>query len=364
MKKVFLCALISLCGICFAQSVSQKAASRRTAERCLKLSENYFLAGDIDSALYQAELGLTYDDSVSDLYYMKAVCRNKLGAAVREVLEISETAREKKNWIGYNEKGNRILLSDLLSDTGKYEEALNELDRTPFVFSADAEAVRIKTYYSEGSESSLPKARDKVNSARRIYKGDERFLNLFFNFEMSFCLLGGRNYIPPKKVLQMADVLSQEMKGMKEVSPQTESISLFFEGFLDSEKQLRGLKAFDAAEKSDYLFPLTCLKSGYWDEAKAFDEFFHFAEKSCTLDVLAYFYSLLESSEILDLFYRTMNAWNGLLYIDLDRDLQWEFDVQYERGRPTSVSYDRNHDGIIDLTCSLDFGELLSAPKP
>ncbi len=346
--------------VCFAQSVSYQSASRRTAERCLKLSENYLLAGDTEAALNQAELALSYDDSISDLYYIKAVCLKNKGESVRRVMELSEAAKEKNTWIGYNEKGNRILLADLLSDTGSYDEALAELDHTPFVFSADAEAIRVKTYYRQGTDESLLRAREKINSARRIYKGDLRFVNLFYNFEFARVLQRGKSYIPEVKVLQIADVLSQELKNYSNLSAEVESLSLFFTGFTDSEKQIRGLKAFNAAGKSDVLFPVTALMSGYWNEEKAFSEFFNFASKSVSVDLLEYFVSLIETSEVTEKLYECLNAYEGVLYVDVNKDLQWELEISYERGRPQYVQFDAENDGIEDLYGVMDYGELLS----
>lgn len=351
--------LISFSGL-FAQSVSSKNASRRTAERCLKLSENYLLAQDWQSAFSQAEMGLTYDDSISDLYYIEAVCAKETGKPVKDVLTLSEVARSKNNWIGYNEKGNRILLADLFSDTGNLEEALEELDRTPFVFSSDAEAVRIKTYYRLGTDEYVTKAREKINSARRIYKGDIRFINLFYNFELARVLEKGIYVMPDLRTLQIADVLSQELKNYKSLPSETECASIFFTGYTDKEKQLRLLKAFEAENKNDFLFPVAALMNGYWNEEKAFDEFFAFADKNCTLDMLKFFVSLLKNPETYEKLYDYLNAYNGIIYTDTNYDLQWELEVSYERGRPQKIVYDAENDGLEDLACLMDFGELLS----
>jgi len=360
MKKVFFVLIFSVsAALSFAQTTSLKTASRRTAERCLKLSENYLLSGEVESALSQVELGLSYDDSISDLFYIKAVCQKNLGKAVKDVLEFSELAKEKNNWIGYNEKGNRILLADLLSDTGRLEEALDELDRAPFVFSADAEAIRIKTYYRAGTDESVKKARDKINIARRIYKGDLRFISLFYNFELQRAINGGIDYIPEVIVLQTADVLSQELKNYKNVPVDIESASLFF---MEGEKQLRAVKAFDAEGKANNIFPITALKAGYWNEEKALEEFFKFADESIPLEVLKYFSSCIsENEECKNQFYEHLNAYNGLLYADINNDLQWELKIQYKRGRPQYVHFDAENDGIEDLYASMDFGVLLSA---
>lgn len=361
MKKLFsLSVLFVAASLLFGQTVSAKNASRKTAERCLKLAENYLLSGDYSSAYSQAEMGLTYDDSISDFYYVKAVCEKNLGGTVRNVLDLSLAAREKNLWLGYNEKGNRILLADLLSDTGRLDEALEELDRAPFVFSADAEAVRVKTYYRFNSEDYTKKARDKINSARRIYKGDIRFLNLFYSFEVGKIINEGLPIRPDAKVLSMSDVLSQEMKNYKLIPVDVECASVFFTTLLDPEKGLRAVKAFDAAGKENILFPIPALISGFWSEEKAFDEFFKFADSSCTVGVLKFFGSFIQSPEILEKFYDHLNAYNGTLFSDENRDLQWETKVSYERGRPTEIVFDYDNDGVTDLAANLDFGELLS----
>ena len=73
MKKFAVIFLLSL-GISFslAAQSSAGAANKNTALRCLKLAENCLVADDWQNALNQAELGLSYDDSISDLYYIKA----------------------------------------------------------------------------------------------------------------------------------------------------------------------------------------------------------------------------------------------------------------------------------------------------
>ena len=55
------------------------AANRKTAQRCLSLSENFMLNGDWQNALSQAELGLSYDSGISDLLYVKAAALTNLG---------------------------------------------------------------------------------------------------------------------------------------------------------------------------------------------------------------------------------------------------------------------------------------------
>ncbi len=102
---------------------------------------------DSQNALNQAELGLSYDDSISDLIYIKATAKINLGHSRNEVIKIIKEAFEKNNWISYSQTGARILYADLLSDSGYYKESLSVLDAKPLIFSADAEIIRIKNYY-------------------------------------------------------------------------------------------------------------------------------------------------------------------------------------------------------------------------
>ena len=74
-------------GFALAQNKNAAAANRKTAERCLSLSESFMLNDDWQNALNQAELGLSYDETISDLFYVKAAAQSNLGYKKAEVLE-------------------------------------------------------------------------------------------------------------------------------------------------------------------------------------------------------------------------------------------------------------------------------------
>ena len=95
-KSVLLLVLISVLLPCAADSVS--AANRRTAVRCLKLAESYLSSNDCNNALNQAELGLAYDSSVADLWYIKAAARSALGGTVSETLPLVTRALTEGEW--------------------------------------------------------------------------------------------------------------------------------------------------------------------------------------------------------------------------------------------------------------------------
>ena len=159
------------------------SANRKTAIRCLKLAENFLSSNSWGNALSQADLGLAYDSSISDLLYIKAVAKLGLEEPRAEVISLVMKALTEGEWVDYNRDSARILYADLLCDSGNFDQALNIINAKPFIYSSDAEYIRIKSYYRMGTEESIKKAREKINSARKIYSADTRFPKLFFKYE-------------------------------------------------------------------------------------------------------------------------------------------------------------------------------------
>ena len=126
MKKFFCLFLVSLSLNLFAQELTVSAANKKTAQRCLQLAENFILNNDYQSAYNQAVLGLAYDNSISDLLYIKATSLNHLEGSVNaEVLATVREALEIDNWINNNKNNARILYADMLSETCNPEASLD-----------------------------------------------------------------------------------------------------------------------------------------------------------------------------------------------------------------------------------------------
>lgn len=361
MKKIvnLICILSLSCGLLFAQN-SSSSANRNTALRCLKLSENCFMSGDWNNALSQAELGLSYDDSISDLIYLKAAASMKLNKTKAEVINQIALAFEKNQWVGYSLNGARILYADLLSDVGRYDESMKVLDGEPFIFSADAEFIRIKNLYRMGTADSLRDARLKVNSSRRIYPKDQRFPNIFFMFELMYLNEAKRvgvEYNIPEIVKTIAGSYLVNLPDYKGKNPGIELMATFF---ADNSEKERLIKAIDARGVEDNaLLAIAGLNIGLYSEQQAFDKFFGSANNSIHLGILENFALLLTDENVKKQFVELMNNYSGTIVIDENLDLQPELIVEYETGRPQIIHYDYNNDGFIDLYAACDFG----APK-
>lgn len=360
MKKRFIAVLVFFplifSSLIFAQN-SAASANRNTALRCLRLAENCLVGGDWENAFRQAELGLSYDDSVSDLIYVKAASAINLSYTKSAVLDIIREAFKKDNWLGYSQNGARILYADLLCDTGDYESSLKLLDSEPFILSADAEFIRIKNYYRMGTQKSLSEARIKVNTARRIYPKDSRFPTIFFMFEYAFmseAFRSGLHYEMDETVQTVARAYIAKLPDYTDLENEVEIYASFF---TEGEEGIRLLRAIDAKKsRSNPLLAIEGLRRGIYSEAQAYDLFFSSLGEEIPLEILQEFALELKSDGEKLKFAEFLTAFSGIIRLDLNLDLQSEIKISYENGRPSSVIYDADNDGENELIAQCDFG--------
>lgn len=359
MKKRFcLCLILFFCSFCFAQK-NVSAANRTSATRCLKIAENYLMNSDWDNALRQAELGISYDDSISDLFYIKAACFNGMKKSKAEILSIIKLAFEKDNWIGYNKNGARLFIADLLCDTGDYTNSLNYLNEEPFIYSADAEFIRIKNYYRIGTQDSIEQARLKLNSTRRIYPNDVRFPNIFFLFEEMYLaidsIFNNQSQIEIAPLVQtIANSYIAKLPDYENKNFELEILSSFF---AQGEEQERLVKAIYAKKTQTHpLFAILALKVGIFTEEQAFDYFIQSSNGHISLINFEFFMKNLKSEDAWNKILEYFSNFEGFFYIDSNYDLQNELVVEYQTGRPVFISLDTNNDEYKEVYCKCDFG--------
>lgn len=357
MKKFFIISVFFfICNLVFAQN-SGKSANRNTALRCLKLAENCLVGNDWENALKQADLGLSYDESISDLIYVKAVAESNLGKIKADIIKLVNLAFEKNEWVGYSKSGARIILADLLCDTGLYNESLNVLDSDPLLYSADAEFIRVKNYYRMGTTQSINNARLKLNSSRRIYPSDSRFPEIFFMFETLFLNENtkfGTDYEIPEIVKTISSAYISKLPDYNGKNPQMELMASFF---ADEKMQNRLVRAIDAKNQTVHpLLAIAGLKCGLYSEEQAVELFFESNDENIALDMLENLVFSIKSTEVQQILIEKLSDFTGCILIDENYDLQNEIVVNYENGRPVTITYDKNNDGITDLYSTCDLG--------
>lgn len=341
------------------QTVSPEvsASNTRIAERYLNSAEKYLFAENWNSAFSQAELGLHYDNTISDLYYIKALAMTKKGEKRADVYAVIKQAIEKDKWTNYNRNGARILYGDILSDLGLYDDSIAVLDQKPFIYSADAEFIRIKNYYRMGTADSISQARAKLNSVRKVYPADTRFPKLFFIFEMLFMnraeMDAAINYEIPEIVKSISADYINRIPDYDNNDIDTEVMALLF---ADGQQQTRLLKAVGEKNSNSPLYAYAGLKTGILSEEKAYNIFFESSADNYNLDLLKAFAALIQNEGLRTNLHDRLNSFTGTLFVDEELDLRIELTIQYERGRPVKVSYDADNDDVLDLNAECDFG--------
>lgn len=342
-------------------SASAAAANRRTAKRYLQLAKQHAadrLWAEADS---EAQVGLAYDESVADLWYIRAVSLANLGGKRADVIPLVMKALDgrKSQWVDYNRDNARILYADQLAGTLRFKEALATLDMKPLIYSADAEFIRVQCYYSLGDGASVEKARDRVDSARKVYPDDVRFAELFYNHEFAIARRRGLTLAAQR----LADSFLPMVKGYRDADDDLHLLAISF--ISDEAERERRLRAFAAEGRESVLYPMLALSNGILDEAGAISQFCSFADASSSrqplrLPILQAFASALPGEESRKALAGYLNAYDGVISADTDGDLADNLVVEYRRGRPKSMSFDRNQDGVLDWTAECDFGTPLA----
>ncbi len=350
--------VLALCpSIVFAKdSSSAVQANKKTALRCLTLAKNY--AADLrwEKVETQARLGISYDDGVSDLWYMLALSSGMLGKSKAETVSASRQALELDAWVDYNRDACRILCADFLSDVRDFDEVFRFLDgksysgekKFPYlyIYSADAEYVRAKTFYRMNTEESRAKALEKVEYARKTYPSDLRFAELFFAFE--------NPDIENARIQKVASYYINEI--LKYYSEENADLELLAARFAGSENRERILRAFNGRGAKHYLYASQALQQGMINEAEAFRYFRNFADAEIDYEAFVDFFAQITDDKVRADVSDYVRAYSGTILRDTDGDLIPNLAVRYSRGRPQKIIYDSDQDGISDWEIICDYG--------
>lgn len=328
---------------------SADLANRRTALRCLSNATGYASEKNFEAAMSQAKLGIAYDDSISDLWYVVAACGSALGESKADVLPVLERSLKGNNWVNYNRDNARLMAADILSDTCRSKEALAILDDKPALYSSDAEFVRVKSYYRLGDPASVSKARNKIDGARRIYPSDTRFPLVFFKYENPDEM--------DSSAKRIADYFISQITQYQEASPDKDAeLEIYAASFADGQVKKRLLKSFHARGLEHPLYASEALSSDIIDQQHAFEYVCEFAEKEIDLELLKKVYGKITDPKVIEYSSKYFESFGGSLTQDTDGDGIANLLVKYVRGRPQKIVYDRNQDGKLEWTIDCDFG--------
>lgn len=362
MKKLFLLAVISLLSLAFAldpihtsDSLRDSAdkANRRTALRCLNNATNYFADKNWEAVVSQVSLGIAYDDSISDLWYILAAADMALGYTRQQLAPMLEKSLNLNNWVNYNRDNARLMYADILSDTGNLSQALEILDSKPMLYSSDAEYIRIKVYYRMGDGVSVSKARNKIDGARKIYSSDTRFPLIFFKHESPDSM--------DPDVKRLSSYFISRIAQYAEAAPDKDAeLEIYAASFAQGETKIHLLKSFSARGLSHPLYAREALAAGILGEQDSFEYIEKFADNEIDYDILVSFISMLKDSDVLSYAREYFTAFGGTILRDTDDDGLLNLKAKFMRGRCSQVSYDKNQDGQDEWVVKCDFGNPVS----
>lgn len=350
---------------------SAGAANRRTALRCLTLSKDYARRGNWDACVSQASLGISYDETVSDLWYMLAVAETATGKSKAVASSYLKKAMEEKNWLDYNRDAARILYADILCDTQRYADVFAVLDgnaeyssndnyvSAPCIYSADAEYIRVKALYRLGDELSVKLARTKVDECRRMYPNDVRFPQVFFTYENPKIISSEANAIASAFLNKIRREGASYYDGNSAVAAcETEMLAL---QFASEDTRVVLLRSFAARGLGHPRYAGLALKSGLISQKAALEYFESYADSVIPYDVMTDFFALLTDPDVKAEAADYMKGYNGLVTRDTNGDKIRDLFVQYSRGRPSRVYYDMNQDDVYEWNIALDYGVPVNA---
>lgn len=322
-------------------------ANYRTAVRCYQQSGKYLEKAQWTSALSQSELGLVYDDSISDLWFVSAYSGYQLGKSPAEVLPAIERAVEQDKWVDRNKDGALLLYAELLSHTGNSRRALRYLEGGGIFPSSSREYLKILCYYRLGTEESYSQARSLVSEAARLYPEDMRFPQAFFAYEVRPDLSYSLAAEP------LGEALAERFDEMGDYPPELYLLSSLF---TEVEVSQRRLRSFGAAGNRHPLYAGLALNAGVFSEEQAYEYFCSLAADSISLAQLEGFANLLTDPGVKAALAAFLNGYQGTLTHDSTGDGIDDVRVMYSRGRPKQIHYDRNQDGVEDWIARCDFG--------
>lgn len=326
--------------------VDAKVAQRQTALRYSLNAKNYIEDENYDTAISQVDLGLAYDDEISDLWYAKAFSLKKLSGNLNQVYECAKKAYELNDWKYFQSDDCLILYADVLSDTNRNELAYRLLEGR---FSSDIEYIRAKACYNMGD---IIKARSIISSATKVFPEDYRFPYLFFKSEYN-------NYFFNKEKLDSASVLIasnfiSKIQLISQVYPDVIFYSSFF--VRDMNFQNRLLKQYFSENDMKVDFLHVAMQYSMISQDDALSLFLGFLKKPVNSTVFEKTISCFTDETVKSQLIIALADFNGILSFDFTGDFTDDFSVNYVDGRPELVDADLNQDYVVDYRLTCDFG--------
>ena len=327
-----------------ANSKSAKRAARKSATRCLETATENCAAGNWRAAEAQAKMGLAYDETLSDLWYILAVCSQGSGESKAQAISLLEKAFQNSQWTKYNRDNARLLYAELLCETSRAEEALKVLDSRPRLRLADADFIRAKSYYRLKTTEGTLQARRKIDDAKKSYPNDERFALVFFRNE------------DPQDTDETSTRLREYFVSKVARGDYKEDAELEIRAavFAAGDEKQALLEAFSRKGLAHPLFAAEGLKAELLSEKEAVEYVASFASGKVDFGVFKDVLLLLSDEQVIGDVASRLKDFAGTFVVDTDADGNDDLAVKYADGLVETITFDKNADGELEWQLSCD----------
>lgn len=358
-RNIFLLLVLSFSfsQVVFSQSLNY--VDKNTALRYLKLSQDYMVKSQWDSVLSYAEIGLTYDDTVADLWYLKAISLEQNREKPYLIIENLEKSLDTE-WNVYNKNGAKLLLADYYAHTLNYKSALNLLDDKSLLLNSEALKIKAKIYYLTGE---ISKAREAISTGWRVFPTDPDYPKIFYTYEDS-ALLNNVDENLDDITYSVTDELFYQLNNQFLTSiydfitvrnRYDGELLLLASSFADKDLQEQILKVYKTQGIDNPLYPIKALEANIILPEDAIDSFFALSDQKINYNYLEQLVKLIPENEKKSIV-AFLDAYEGEIYFDNNNDGIFELKSIYKNGRPSYAEYEFHQDGNIFWSCDFDYG--------
>ena len=351
-KKIFFGILFFILSVSFvfaSDLTSSEIANRQTALRCAEVAKSLLMEENYEQAYSQAELGLAYDESISDLWYIKGLCAKYQSKTTYDVLDFSEKAFSYSDWTYFSEDLGIILYAETLINTGNNELAYEVLENRNDIYSRDAEYLRALSCYLLGD---VTKARNIIASAINVFPEDTRFAKLFYKNEFYSTVF------LDKEIDDGAFTIASKLNSKISMWIKKSSEILFYAHFFEQDENLS--KRMMQQYFSEYaLIPEsipTAIQENILTQENARVEFEKFCKDGIDVNLFKKIISAFTEEKQKILLVSFLSKFNGIVTYDINNDFIIDMKVFYNSGRPSLILQDFNQDDVIDCEITCDFG--------
>lgn len=352
MKKTAACFLfLAVLALMIYADVS---GNRRMASRYLSLAVNAFSTGDYDAAEALVETGMSYDSSVPDFWYIKALEAQNRGGSRRELTEYLEKAVSCSDWVIYNGFNAKLMLARIYYEEGNYSGCQKLMTGSSGSGNAEACWLEASSLYELGRAK---EAAEVIRYASSVFPDDGSFLELFFRKEYERSSKDGLDV--PYKDLAGKGLTERFLKRIitdYEYNPDMLIYASFFAEADEGDILLSVYKACQPEESWNPFFIYASLKNGKGSEEELLNQYAELCGGVYTLDLLSMVAGEVKTLAGINRLNDMLSSFTGTLLVSLSNDDVYQLSCRYEYGMPAEVLYDGDADGITDWSVECTMG--------